>query len=478
MKKRNLALGIGLASLSAVSIVATSIVATSCSEKTVTVNKVLTHQMYDINTTENTFSLHGSEESQPLIKDESGLVYANPEKTDLIAYLPQPNITEVKIPASVEIISNAFVDGTYKGAFEKSTLTTINFENGSQLNSIEDRAFANISNLANLVCLGTGDADGVNGLPKTVTSIGSEAFKATNLNLSLDLSNVVTINESAFENVKGTSFALTISNSLKTLGSSAFKGSSLKTLDLSKTSLTTLSSNLFSGSAVTSVTLPNTITNITNAFQNAKSLSSIDLPASMTEIPAFAFQGCISLESIDLSGLKNLITIGNYSFSGCTQLSSVTLPSSVKTIGSFAFANNTTKCTIDFTNLNNLVDVQIGAFYGSKIALPNYQESASISLFADSEVPCLDLSGTQIANYNPLAFAFDQSTPISVIKLPTANPIGNISTSSPFTFTNLKGSTVQIIGGKDVTSTQVQTFAELASIAKADLTGISSNSLN
>ncbi|MDE5651653.1 MAG: hypothetical protein K2H80_01135 [Ureaplasma sp.] len=62
MKKRNLALGIGLASLSAVSIVATSIVATSCSEKTVTVNKTESHKYYDIDATNNTYKLHGSED--------------------------------------------------------------------------------------------------------------------------------------------------------------------------------------------------------------------------------------------------------------------------------------------------------------------------------------------------------------------------------------------------------------------------------
>ena len=58
MKKRNLAVGIGLAALSAISIVATSVVATSCSEQT-TIKQIDTHQLYDIDTESKTYKLQG-----------------------------------------------------------------------------------------------------------------------------------------------------------------------------------------------------------------------------------------------------------------------------------------------------------------------------------------------------------------------------------------------------------------------------------
>ncbi|MDE5617314.1 MAG: leucine-rich repeat domain-containing protein, partial [Ureaplasma sp.] len=473
MKKRNLALGIGLATLSIVSIAATSIVATSCSGSEKVVNKIEAHKYYDINTTDNTYKLHGSKnEAQPIIKDESGLVYADSEKTDLIAYLPQDtSVIELTIPASVKLISNAYVDGKYTGAFENSKLTTINFDENSQLQSIEDRAFTNSSLLETLT---NKSADGnVSGLPNTLFNIGNESFKGTKLNTALSLPNVVSINESAFEDVKGTNFAINDLNSLQTLGSSAFKNSSLKKLDLSNTTLATLPSNCFTGSSITEVSLstsngvklPNTIADVSNAFQGCTSLvtlslpdtissivnsafsgctrlSSITLPTNLKEIPTAAFQGCSSLSNIDLSSLGKLTIINSLAFSNCSALTTVKLPTSLEKIGSFAFAinssgtQNNTNCSINFTDLTGLATVEMGAFWNLKMNLGNYVPSTgskNIAPLANENMPCLDLSGTKIANFNPLAFSFNPTTPISVIKLPTNVAIASISTSSPFT---------------------------------------------
>ncbi|MDE5651768.1 MAG: leucine-rich repeat domain-containing protein, partial [Ureaplasma sp.] len=437
------------------------------------------------------------DQEQPIIKDEFGLVYANPEKTDLIAYLPQDtSAIELTIPASVRVISNAYINGKYTGAFENSKLTTINFDENSQLQSIEDHAFKNSSSLETLAQKVT---DGINpGLPNTLLNIGNESFKGTKLNVTLSLPNVVSINESAFEDVKGANFAITNLNSLQTLGSAAFKSSSLKILDLSSTTLTSLPSNCFTGSQIVEVSdstsngvkLPNTITNVSNAFQGCKSLvtlnlpstissivnsafsgctslSSITLPSGLTQIPIAAFQGCSNLSNIDLSSLDKLTTINSFAFSNCSTLTSVKMPKSLTTIGSFAFAinesatKNNTNCSFNFTDLSRLATVEMGAFYNLKMNLENYTSSSSsenVTQRANESMPCLDLSETQISSFNPLAFNFNSSTPISVIKLSAKVAISNISTSSPFTFNNTDNAVIQIVGGKDVTSGQMEIF--------------------
>ena len=72
------------------------------------------------------------------------------------------------------------------------------------------------------------------------------------------------------------------------------------------------------------------------AFQNCRSLASINLPANVSSIGSYAFQYCYSLTSINLSA--NLSSIGSSVFSGCHSLTSISIPESVSSIGSNAFS--------------------------------------------------------------------------------------------------------------------------------------------
>lgn len=57
-------------------------------------------------------------------------------------------------------------------------------------------------------------------------------------------------------------------------------------------------------------------------FQNCTNLQDIELPSTLTKIGNNAFEGCSSLNSIDLS---NVNVIGEYAFRGCTSLKKVTI---------------------------------------------------------------------------------------------------------------------------------------------------------
>lgn len=74
-------------------------------------------------------------------------------------------------------------------------------------------------------------------------------------------------------------------------------------------------------------------------YSNGVEVTEIKGSDGLTAIPAFAFYGCKSLQSIDIpSGVTN---IGDSAFRGCTDLQTVNMPSSVTSIGVSAFRDCT-----------------------------------------------------------------------------------------------------------------------------------------
>ena len=85
--------------------------------------------------------------------------------------------------------------------------------------------------------------------------------------------------------------------------------------------------------AITSVSLPNGLTTIgKSAFKDCIALTSITIPASVTNLANFAFNGS-ALESITFANGSALETIGDQAFKACTGLTNITLPSGVTSIG-------------------------------------------------------------------------------------------------------------------------------------------------
>lgn len=70
------------------------------------------------------------------------------------------------------------------------------------------------------------------------------------------------------------------------------------------------------------------------AFSGCSSLSSIDIPNSVTTIGNSSFFSCGLNEMV----IPNSVTsIGEYAFSGCGDLVSIDIPNSVTSIGEYAF---------------------------------------------------------------------------------------------------------------------------------------------
>ena len=213
------------------------------------------------------------------------------------------SLKSIKLPSTVtKIADNAFAGCSnleeIKGLEQCkiSELSATAFDGCVRLKDI------NLSN-ATIAAIPDQIFSGMRGLisatvPKTVTSIGTEAFYACkNLEMINGLSDcdITKIGEKAFYNCW-----------------------SLKEADLSGSSLTVLPASAFKGDTA---------------------LLSVKMPENLNEIGNEAFYGCSAMKKLDLNNTR-LTTIGNSALSDMTSLMYINLPDTVNSVGAKAFDLN------------------------------------------------------------------------------------------------------------------------------------------
>lgn len=97
-----------------------------------------------------------------------------------------------------------------------------------------------------------------------------------------------------------------------------------------------------------------------NAFETCTSLRSVQFGNGVTSIASYAFSGCTSLEQVELPNSLN--TIGSYAFKGCDGLTEITIPASVTSIGYAAMSDcaNLTTIYLNATNCSYGYDAVFG----------------------------------------------------------------------------------------------------------------------
>lgn len=194
------------------------------------------------------------------------------------------------------ISDNATLDASFKAAYSKSTLKTVEIGKGE----IGDSAFNGCTSLTN-VTLGDG-----------VTSIGTSAFlKCTQLP------------------------SITIGNGVTSIGKNAFNGcTALRNANIGSGAI---GANAFQDcSRLASVTLGDGVTSIgTNAFLKCTALTSMYIGSSVKTIESYAFSTCSSLSEVTISAAQ----IGNQAFRSANALKKVTLGDGVETIPAGAFSS-------------------------------------------------------------------------------------------------------------------------------------------
>ncbi len=162
-------------------------------------------------------------------------------------------------------------------------------------------------------------------LPSGLKSVGEGAFSTSKIAFITLPETVAKIGDYVFAGCRQLRL-ITVPRSVNTIGTGVFAGcSSLESVDLTKAAAE-IGDRMFDGcGALKSVVLPEELTLIgENAFRGTRALAELSFPASLQRVGDGAFYGS-GLASADLSGCRNLMSIGDFAFAECGDLVSMKL---------------------------------------------------------------------------------------------------------------------------------------------------------
>ena len=176
---------------------------------------------------------------------------------------------------------------------------------------------------------------------------------------------------------KNQALKIVIGEGITSVGSFAFNGFTKVTQVDTPSTLKTIYAHAFSNCwSLNEISIPQGTVIKSYAFSDCASLKNvkktkkkkvaarISAKATAVEdesmrIDAFAFSGCESLETLDLS---NVTSIGQGAFSGCTSLDNIVIPETITTIEDTAFFNCESLKEIEIPN--SVTEISDGAFQG------------------------------------------------------------------------------------------------------------------
>ena len=269
----------------------------------------------------------------------------------------------------------------------------------------EAELYGPISNATQIVDLTIPESVEFYGKEYPVTSIRSYAFSGSDISGSLTIGNSVkTIGKSAFEQCSGFTGSLTIPNSVTTIGDNAFKDcrgfNGSLTIGNSVQTIGDYAFRFCSG-LTGSLIIPGSVTSIGRlAFYYCSGFTgSLTIPNSVTSIGVSAFYKCSGLNG-SLTIPNTLTTIENYTFAGCSGLTgSIRIPDSVTSIGEHAFED----CS---------------GFTGSLI-IPNSVTTIGLAAFED----CSGISGSVVIGSSVTSIgnaAFEGCSQVESLYLPAS----------------------------------------------------------
>ncbi len=365
----------------------------------------------------------------------------NVEKIYSQAFLKCTQLEEITIPENINYIGDgAFGECTMLKTvnfnarnaktlgyacycpFEKSYVKCVNISN--TVERIDDALFANLTSLTEVNI-----ADSVKeignyafwecsslaeiNLPDSVEYIGSSAFeKCTSVKTAVLPPNIISINDRAFYGCTALTGVI-LPNDLQTIGASVFENckgiteitlpEGLKKLDLSAfyncTGIKTINFNaincmfsslaesemegiyyspFYSCTSLEKIVLREDITSIPDYFFcGLKSISTVDIPASVTSFgkAAFAFSSVVGF-----TGCENLSKVGDYCFYKCENLGEIISGEGIIDIGSYVFAYSAVP---SFVASDNLESIGYRAFAGCE-KLRNISLGEKLMLISDS----------------------------------------------------------------------------------------------
>lgn len=152
---------------------------------------------------------------------------------------------------------------------------------------------------------------------------------------------------------------------------------------------------LFFNSTITSVSLPAKLSDIGEfAFYGSKGLTELIIPNSVVSVGESAFEKCTSIETVSIS--SSLTNIEERTFHQCFSIKSMTIPPSVKVIGKAAFESCYSMEELSLPP--SLEKIEQGAFYGcdnlASLTIPSSVNEIGPSAFWN----CIHLKSATISS--------------------------------------------------------------------------------
>jgi len=186
--------------------------------------------------------------------------------------------------------------------------------------SIGRAAFSNCENLKDIV------------IPESVESIGAYAFNLCSSLKTVELNaNITEIAENTFKGCSAIN-TLNVSDTVTAVNSDAFAG--CEKIKFIKAPVSVLK-NLSMRNAITVSVVGSGV--IESAIFAGTDVISVVIGNDITAIADGAFAGCLELEDVSISTSANLSRIGANAFADCYKLTTVIIPASVTEIGEGAF---------------------------------------------------------------------------------------------------------------------------------------------
>ena len=284
----------------------------------------------------------------------------------LLSYAIAKKDTSFIIPDSVTSIGN----GAFRGC---TALTSITIP--ASVTSIGDYAFYECTSLSSVV------------IPDSVTNIGEYAFLKCNSSLyaEYEYGKYVRSRDNSYavliEITDPHKSTYTIHENTKYIAGGVFKNLILTSITIPD-SVTNIGEFAFYGSSLRSVVIPDSVTTIgSSAFSKCSNLGSVVIGNSVTNIGSSAFSGCSNLSTVVIP--DSVISIGNSAFSGCYYLGLVVIGNSVTNIGESAFYNSGLGSVVIGNSVTNIGE---SAFTGTNLESVVIPDSVtSIGYFAFSK---------------------------------------------------------------------------------------------
>ena len=393
-------------------------------------------------------------------------------------------LEEVNMPSTVESIDNyAFYNNKVRTtplvipasckrigdyAFRYNyVLPSATFNEG--LETIGNCAFSQCKALANVT------------LPSTLTSIGQWAFEYCESFTAFTFPKNITTTDGTLYHCVNLE-QVTLATGTTSIGWRTFHDCpKLTQINLNQPTLTYIGNNAFQNTGFTTVTVPNSITDMGySAFREMQNLVSINVPTGMDYVPYDYVCYCPKVTTVTMHDgirrvghnaflecpllttvvLNDQITDIEYeAFSGCKSLKLTKLPAALTNIGNRAF-RNTTSITGTLTIPTGVTQIGDDTFYGSGISgviLPDGLTTIGTGLFEYApNLTSVKLPAdiTRIPNYT-----FNKCSALEQINLPeTITEIGwGAFSGSALTSVTLPEG-IQKVEGYAFEGTQLQTF--------------------